>query len=51
MPLRMAPGQMAGLMEGLSRGMTRPGLCCVWEMDYKKVTVEAERLVRRLTVI
>lgn len=47
----MAAWQIAGLMEGLSRGMTRPDLCCVWEMDYKKVTVEAERLVRRLTII
>lgn len=46
---RMAAGQMAGLVEGLSRGMTRPDLCCVWEMDNKKI--EAERLVRRLTLI
>lgn len=47
----MAAGQMAGLMEGSSRGLTRPDLCCVWEVAYKKARVEAERLVRGLTVM
>lgn len=42
--------QMTGL-EGLSRGMTRSNLCCVWEMGYWQVRREAEKLVRRLTVI
>lgn len=30
---RMAARQMAGLMEGLSRGMTRFDLCCIWEIS------------------
>lgn len=43
--------QMTGLKEGLSRGMTRSNLYCVWEMGYWQVRREAEKLVRRLTVI
>lgn len=48
MPLKW---QMTGLKEGLSRGMTRSNLCFVWEMGYWQVRREAEKLVRRLTVI
>lgn len=43
--------QMTGLKEGLSRGMTRSNLYFVWEMGYWQVRGEAEKLVRRLTVI
>lgn len=32
---RMATGQMVRLMESLSRGMTKPDFCCVWEGNYR----------------
>lgn len=37
-------------MESLSRGMTRPDLCCIWEIGCRKARMEAERLVRKLRV-
>ena len=47
----MATGQMVRLMEGLSRGMTKPDFCYVWEGNYRNARVETEKLVRGHTII